>query len=98
MQNERFFEELHVLDEMPDFPRLSGRMVSSNTVLRRLNLALKQRGEVIRKCREDNRYHDVLGAYYLEDAKTRRIIMPHVNLKAYAKRFQVLADCEVFTG
>jgi len=98
MVNESFFEELHVLDDELYLTQPSGRMVSSNTVLRRLNLALKQRGEVIRKCREVNRYHDVLGAYYLEDKETRRIIMPHVNLAAYTKRFQILADCEVFTG
>jgi len=98
MQNDSFFDDLDEFDDVPYLPRLSGRMVSSNTVLRRLNLALKQRGEVIRKCREVNRYHDVLGAYYLEDKETRRIIMPHVNLAAYTKRFQILADCEVFTG
>ena len=74
------------------------RPVSRNTVIRRLNLALRQRGEVIRKCREENRYHDVLGDYYLEDAETRRIVMPHVNLEAYAERFQVLNDCEAFTS
>ena len=74
------------------------RGVSSNTALRRINLVLKQRGEIIRKCRQDNRYHDVLGDYYLEDAETRRIIMPHVNLKVYADRFRVIEDWEVFPG
>ena len=74
------------------------RDVSSNTALRRINLTLKQRGEVIRKCRQENRYHDVLGDYYLEDLETRRIVMPHVNLKVYADRFRVIEDCEVFSG
>jgi len=98
MQNDSFFDDLDEFDDGSYIPQPRGRMVSSNTVLRRLNLALKQRGEVIRKCREVNRYHDVLGAFYLEDKETRRIIMPHVNLAAYTKRFQILADCEVFTG
>jgi hypothetical protein len=72
------------------------RAVSRSTVQRRLNLAMGQRGEVIRKCGQANRYHDVLGDFYLEDAETRRIIMPHVNLVSYAKRFRVIHEDEKF--
>ena len=97
MRNNNFVSQRQVT-AFRNVHQLEHRPVSRNTVIRRLNLALRQRGEVIRKCREENRYHDVLGDYYLEDAETRRIVMPHVNLEAYAERFQVLNDCEAFTS
>ncbi len=67
-----------------------------NAVIRRVNRILEREGQVIRRCRDGNRYQAVLGEHYIVDLKTDKVLKANVNLRVYAVKYRVLKDWEGF--
>ena len=53
-----------------------------HALIRRVNRALEREGQVIRICRDGNRYQAVLGEHYIVDLKTDKVLKANVNLRA----------------
>lgn len=59
--------------------------VSDRALLARVNRKLlKQDGQLVRVCREDSRWFNELGRYYVVDVKLNEVINKHVYLEALA--------------
>ena len=90
MKNKKFLQHERALKSVNGTAPSGPRIVYYNALIRRLNYRLKDRGEVIRKTRNGNRYQAVLGKHYLVDLETDKVLKAGVILRKYAKKYGVL--------
>ena len=62
--------------------------VSERALVARINRALAKQRQALRRCREDARGFNDLGAYYLLDGNT--VIDTHVNIETLGRKLNVL--------
>ena len=94
MRNTELQQDEHILQLIRQNSLRRPATVYYHAYLRRLNRTLAQRGEVIRKTRNGNRYQAVLGEHYLVDLESDKVLKSHVDIEEYVKKYQVLKDWE----
>ena len=67
--------------------------VSERALEARVKRALQKEGKLLRKCREDSRFYNELGDYYIV-GENNFIQAQHCNLEKLAKEMELLKDYE----
>lgn len=66
-------------------------LVTERAALQRVNRALVREGSRMKVCRENSRWFNELGKYYVVDGNT---VEPHANLEGWARDLGVLESFE----
>lgn len=74
------------------------KTVSERAVIARINRALAKDGEALRKTRNDSRWLNDLGHYYIIDANLNTITAQHISLSELGRELNVLKPWEVVEG
>ncbi len=67
--------------------------VVERALVARVNRQLGKKGEALRKCRSDSRWHNDLGSFYLVGGGM--ILAQHIDLAALAREMKVMEPWEV---
>lgn len=68
--------------------------VSERALLARINRRLAAKGQAVKKCREQSRWHKDLGSHYLVDVRANLIAATDVDLGDTAKELGLLKPYE----
>ncbi len=70
------------------------RSVTEAALLKRINRKLRKSFEQIKKCRENSKWINELGAYYAVDLQNNAIVEAYINIEALATEEGILKDSE----